>query len=163
MEKIPLYFLIVMLSINYIFALNQVKKCENYKRFIKNINDKGDMSLCKLFTANHNINNDINKNSEIKYVNLLNDNQINIIEFNTKDIFTNTKDIFTNHNEFFNSLDKKERDQIDKDYGSFKIKEQKEQKDERNSYYNYMNNIAKLNLKNKYKKEKDMYKLFRQK
>jgi hypothetical protein len=181
-----LYFLILMLSMNYTMSLNQVKNCENCKWFIKNTNDNS-MGLCKLFTTNHNINNvnkitynfakhcrdndflcgkngwlfdDININSEIKYLNLLTDNQIHTIE-------SNTKDIFGNSNEFFNSLSKKESDQINKDYETFKtIKDQKDKKnqnDEKESYNNYMTNIAKLNVKKIYKKEKDIYKLFKKK
>lgn len=170
-----LYFLFLALSITYVISLSQVRNCENCKWFSKNINNNN-MDFCKLFSINYD-NNDVNKvtynfakhcrdneflcgkngwfyddinNLQIKYVNLLNDNQINKIESNTNNIFE--------QNEFFSSLNKKEYDQIIKDYNNLNAKNQE---DEKKSYDNYVNNIAKKNIKKIYKKEKDIYKLFK--
>ena len=182
-----LIIIFILVNINYIYGFsqsnqqNQLNKCENCKWFWPDINGK--MSRCKIFTINSdtndfnkisynlashcrdndflcgkngwfftdkNSNSNSNSNSELEYINLMEDNQIEQIESNTKKLL--------NDNSSFSSISKKPNHKIN---DNFDINNSN--KEEKVFYNNYVKNIAKSNTAKVYKKEKDIYKLFRKK
>lgn len=167
----------LLLSIGNITAFNQVPKCENCKWFVKGFGGNDNLGLCKIFStkvivknsdksiynfAQHCRDNEFlcgengwlyeqNNHDPIKnkdYVNLLTDEQINQIE-------SNTEEIFCQNNILFNLL---KDQQIEKDFEYFNNKISLE---EEYSYNKYMSTTRKLNIPKIYKKERDLYKLFK--